>query len=195
MSKIEDIKLQKAKIILTKEKAIEKIDNGIYTVQSQTGIGLYKVQWTGNEWVCNCPDYIKHGHIRPCKHVMALKLHLEIGYVSIEGEEPKVEPVTYSQSWANYNHAQSQEIELFDQFLCQLVSTIEEPERGGKGRPRMKLKDRIFCCVMKSYSQLSSRRSQCLFHQALQRHQISLSPHFNVVIQALNRKEITPLLC
>ncbi len=87
-----------------------------------------------------------------------------------------------------------QEIELFDQFLCQLVSTIEESERGGKGRPRMKLKDRIFCCIMKAYSQLSSRRAQCLYHQALQRHQIDLSPHFNVVIQALNRKEITPLL-
>jgi len=195
MSKIEDIKLQKAKIILTKEKAIEKIDNGIYTVISQTGIGLYKVQWNGNEWSCNCPDFIKHGHIRPCKHVLALKLHLEIGYVTIEGEESKVEPVTYSQHWANYNHAQSQEIELFDQFLCQLVSTIEEPERKlGAGRPRMKLKDRIFCCVMKTYSQLSSRRAQCLYHQALQRHQINHSPHFNVVIQALNRKEITPLL-
>lgn len=194
MSNKEEIRLQKAKIILSKEKAIEKIDNGIYTVKSQTGIGLYKIQWDGNSWVCNCPDFIKHGNIRPCKHILALKLYLEIGYVSIEGEESKLEPVTYSQTWATYNHAQSQEIELFDQFLCQLVSTIGEQERGGKGRPRMKLKDRVFCCIMKAYSQLSSRRAQCLYHQALQRHQISLSPHFNVVIQALNRKEITPLL-
>ncbi len=195
ISNIEKIKLQKAKIILSKENAIQKIDNGIYTVKSQTGIGLYKVQWNGNEFVCNCPDFIKHGHIRPCKHVLALKLHLEIGYVTIEGEKPKIEPVIYSQSWANYNHAQSQEIELFDQFLFQLISTLEEPKRKpGAGRPSHNLKDLIFCCIMKTYSQLSSRRSQCLFHQALQRHQVSKNIHYNAISRTLIKKELTPIL-
>jgi len=87
-----------------------------------------------------------------------------------------------------------QEFELFDQFLYQLVSSIEEPEQNSRGRPRIKLKDQIFCCIMKVYSQLSLRRSQYLFHEALQRHQISHSPHFNNISNTLNREEIKPIL-
>ena len=195
MSRSEDIRQQKAKIILSKENSIQKIDKGIYLVQSQTGIGSYKVEWNGKEWVCNCPDYIKRGHIRPCKHVLALKLRLEVGYVTIEGQEPKIEPITYSQNWSAYNQAQSQEIELFDQFLTQLVSYVEEPEqKQGAGRPSHSMRDLIFCCVMKTYSQLSSRRSQCLFHQALQRHQLSDKIHYNAISRTLLKKETTPIL-
>ena len=47
---------------------------------------------------------------------------------------------------------------------------------------------------MKVYSQLSSRRSQCLFHQAMQRQQINQNPHFNITTRALNNKDITPIL-
>ena len=166
----------------------------MFTVQSQTGIGAYRVEWSGDKWVCNCPDFIKNGSNRPCKHVIALRLYLEIGYVTIEGEQPEIVPVTYSQDWANYNHAQSQEIELFDQFLTQLVATIEEPIQEGRGRPRLKLSDQIFCSIMKVYSQLSSRRSHCLFHQALQRSQITYSPHYNAISKALLKPDITPLL-
>jgi len=60
--------------------------------------------------------------------------------------------------------------------------------------PRLKLSDRIFCCVMKEYSQMSSRRAQHLYHEAMQRQQISCNPHFNVVTSTLNKKEVTPLL-
>lgn len=195
MSKYEKLREQRAKIILSRENAIHKIDKGLFTVQSQTGIGAYRVEWSGDKWVCNCPDFIKNGNNRHCKHIIALKLYLEVGYVAIEGEEPKIAPITYSQDWANYNQAQSQEIELFDQFLSQLVSTIEEPEQNrGRGRPELKLSDRVFCCVMKIYSQLSSRRAQCLYHQALQRHQITHSPHYNAISKTLLKPEITPLL-
>ncbi len=186
---------KRAKIILSKENAITKIKNGIYLVRSETNPSNYKVQWNGIHWICNCPDYTKNGStIGFCKHIIALKLYLEIGYVTIEGEEPKIAHVTYSQDWANYNKAQSQEMELFDQFLNQLLSTIEEIPQHGRGRPGLKLRDQIFCCVMKNYSQLSSRRSQCLFHQALQRHQITHSPHYNALSKTLLKPEITPVL-
>ena len=192
-SRYERLKEQRAKIILSRENAICKIKNGLFTVQSQTGAGAYRVEWSGDKWVCNCPDFIKNGS-RPCKHIIALNLYLEIGYVTIEGEQPKIAPVTYSQDWANYNRAQSQEIELFDQFLCQLVSTVEEPEQKGRGRRRLKLSDQIFCCVMKIYSQLSSRRAQCLYYQALQQQQIIHAPHYNAISKTLLKPEITPIL-
>jgi transposase len=185
---------QKAKIILSREHAIRKVNNNIYLVRSQTGSGWYKVQWNGKEWRCNCPDYVKNGHITPCKHLLALKLRLDHRYISIEGQEPKIEKKTYTQNWSDYNLAQMQEFELFDQFLYQLVSTIETPEQQNRGRPRIKLTDQLFCCIMKVYSQLSSRRAKHLYNDALQRQQIEHSPYFNVVSYTLNKKEITPIL-
>ena len=165
----EKVRLQKAKLILIRENGIQKIQPGLYTVQSQTGVGCYKVDLRSSDWSCNCPDFIKNGHIRPCKHILALKMYRDVGgNVDFLEKNPEPVKITYSQSWANYNLAQSHEIELFDQFLYQLVSTIEEPEQQ-IGRPRHALKDLVFCCVMKTYSQLSSRRSQCLFHQEIGR--------------------------
>ena len=185
---------QKAKIILSREHSIRKINNNIYLVQSQTGIGWYKIQWNGKEWVCNCPDFTKNGHITPCKHLLALKIKYDTGFYETGEETPKIEPKKYSQDWKLYNMAQMQEFELFDQFLYQLVSTIEESEKNGPGKPGMKIQDKLFCCIMKVYSQLSSRRSQCLYNQAIQRQQIEYDPHFNVVSKTLNKKWITPIL-
>lgn len=194
ISRYDKSRERKAKIILSKENAIYKIENSLFTVKSQTGIGSYRVEWSGDKWVCNCPDYIKNGSMtRLCKHIIALKLYLEVGYVIIEGKEPEITSVTYSQDWANYNKAQSQELKLFDQFLCQLVSIIEEPDQY-MGRPKIKLKDQIFCCIMKVYSQLSLRRASCLYSQALQKQQISYSPRYNAISDVLLKAEITPLL-
>jgi transposase len=187
--------LNKAKIILSKEDAVQEITGELFLVRSQTGIGNYRVKWNGVQWICNCPDFTKNGHIRICKHIHALELYLDLKFNKINKEELTPERITYSQDWPRYNQAQVMEFELFDQFLYQLVSLIEEPERKkSKGRPRLKLADQIFCCVMKEYSQLSSRRANHLYHEAMQRQQISCNPHFNVVSCTLNKKEVTPLL-
>jgi len=146
---LDKMKEQKAKIILSRENAIRKVNNNIYLVQSQTGYGWYKVQWNGKEWACNCPDYIKNSHISPCKHLTALKLKYESGFYETEEEPIEIESKTYSQNWSLYNMAQMQEFELFDQFLYQLISSVEEPERKpGPGRPSHDLKDLIFCCII-----------------------------------------------
>lgn len=193
MSKYDKLREERAKIILSKEKAITKVSTGVYTVQSQTGIGNYRVDMHPDHFICNCPDFTKNGTMRPCKHILALKMHLNIGEVTIKGQEPIIAPVTYSQDWANYNQAQSQEIELFDMFLTQLVSTIDEQEQH-MGRPRLKLSDQLFCCIMKVYSQLSLRRANCLYHQALERSQITHNPHYNAVSSILLEPGITPIL-
>ncbi len=184
---------QKAKIILSRENAIRKVNNNIYLVQSQTGIGWYKIQWNGKEWVCNCPDYVKKGHISPCKHLIALKIKYDSGFYEIEEKIPIIESKTYSQNWSEYNMAQVQEFELFDQFLYQLVSHIEDPEQH-MGKPQMHLSDKIYCCIMKVYSQLSSRRAKHLYHDALDRQQITNAPHFNIVTKTLNKKELKTIL-
>jgi len=192
--KIDEIKKQKAKFILSKENAIHEINGELFLVKSQTGIGSYRVEWNGIQWVCNCPDFTKNGHINPCKHIVALELHLDLKFNKIDEKDIIPTKVTYSQDWSRYNQSQMMEFDIFDQFLFQLVSLIEEPERQGPGKPRMKLADKLFCCIMKEYSHLSSRRAKYLYNEAMQRQQISNSPHFNVVTKILNKKEITPLL-
>jgi transposase len=187
------LKEQKAKIILSRENGIQELDPFRYLVQSQTGIGSYQVQWNGKRWVCNCPDFVKNGHIQPCKHAIAIDLYHGIGNVHDDAIK-EITPVKYSQEWSMYNAAQVQEFELFDQFLYQLVSLIDEPKRQGPGRPLLKFSDQLFCCIMKVYSQLSSRRAKHLYHDALLRQQISHYPHFNAVSKTLNKPEITPIL-
>ena len=114
----------RAKIILSRENSIRKVNNNIYLVRSQTGHGWYKVQWNGKDWACNCPDYVKNGHIGPCKHLLALKIRYETGFYESEDEMPEIDRKTYSQDWSLYNMDQIHEFELFDQFLYQLVSSI-----------------------------------------------------------------------
>ena len=185
------LKEQKAKIILSRENAIQKIKTGLFLVQSQTGFGSYKVQWKHNRWVCNCPYFIKNK--LECKHITALRLYLEIGYVTIEDESPEITTRSYPQNWKEYNHAQMHEFEYFENLLYSLVSNIEDSEQN-MGRPRHKLSDLIYCCVMKAYSQLSSRRSQCVFEQALLNQNISKSIHYNAISRTLLKPELTPLL-
>lgn len=187
------VKGHKAKIILSKENAIREINGELFFVRSQTGIGEYKVQWNGKHWVCNCPDFVNNSHIGPCKHIVALEFYFDYKYDKIKSEQIEPKVVTYSQDWSRYNQAQVMEFELFDQFLYQLVSMIEEPEQH-MGRPRHKMSDLIFCCITKMYGQLSSRRSQHLFIEALQRQQISKDIHYNAVSRTLLKKELTPLL-
>jgi len=190
-------KIDRARAILVKDHSIRKIDESTYLVRSQSGHGWYKVLWNGKEWVCDCPDYENNLNIEPCKHIIALRLCYQHYFAPIEKQmrEPIVERKTYKQDWSSYNQAQMHEFELFDQFLYQLISNIEEPERSCKrGRPELKLQDQIFCCIMKVYSQLSSRRAKYLYHDALQRQQIQNAPHFNVVSTSLNKREITQIL-
>jgi len=186
------LKKQKAKIILSRENGIQELDAFRYLVQSQTGIGSYQVQWNGKQWVCNCPDFVKNGHIQPCKHTIAVELYHGIGNVH-DDVIKEITPKTYSQEWAMYNAAQVQEFELFDQFLYQLVSLIDEPEQH-MGRPRLKLRDQLFCSIMKVYSQLSGRRASYLYAEAMERQQISHAPHFNAISKTLNKKEIISIL-
>ena len=62
------------------------------------------------------------------------------------------------------------------------------------GRPKLKLRDQVFCCILKIYGQLSSRQSQCLFHQSFERQQISHEPHYNAISKTLLNPETTKVL-
>jgi putative transposase len=55
---------------------IKRIEEGFYTVQSQSGNGEYAVTKVDREWVCECPDN-KYRHVE-CKHIHAVIFSLTI---------------------------------------------------------------------------------------------------------------------
>jgi transposase len=99
----------------------------------------------------------------------------------------------YGQIWAAYNQAQDQEQELFVRLLHELCQEIEEPAQDF-GRPRLPLRDMLFCLVFKSYYRRSARRSKGLCLDAFDAGWIDHVPHFNSVAHYLEQDSLTPLL-
>ena len=55
---------------------IQRVDECVYTVKSQSGNGEYCVTKVCGEWVCECPDN-KYRHVK-CKHVFAVEFSSQI---------------------------------------------------------------------------------------------------------------------
>jgi len=180
-----------------RQESIQMVKNGLsptitkentYLVPAKANTKItFKVTANNSGWLrCTCPTN-RSGHI--CKHILFVTAWLR--KQKKKQEQPKR---TYTQNWTAYNTAQKKEIDLFDKLLSELVSTIEEPEQTGRGRPRLTLKDVLFCSIQKVYSQLSSRRAHLLFERAEGREQVDHAPHYNAISKILLREDITPLL-
>ena len=169
-----------------------KQEGNHWVVPSQSGHGNYVVSLMQKEPICTCPDF-ESRNVR-CKHIIAVEL-IQTQSIDSQGNVTitQTKRVTYSQDWTAYNTAQNEEVKLFDDMLSDLVSKVPEPEQA-RGRPRLALRDELFCAIQKVYSQLSSRRSASLFGFAESREQIEHVPHFNVSSKVLNREELTPIL-
>jgi putative transposase len=67
---------ERGEAIANHSNQIQRIDNQLYTVKSQSGNGEYAVTKVDDEWVCQCPDNT-YRHIE-CKHIHAVKFSLTI---------------------------------------------------------------------------------------------------------------------
>lgn len=159
-----------------------------WIVPSQSGNKKYFVN---EDLVCNCPDS-ESRHVK-CKHSFATEYFLQIEKNENGKTETTKIKLTHKQAWEAYNKAQTSEIKRFDELLKAVVESIDEPIQTF-GRPRLSLKEGIFCSIQKVYSQLSSRRAYSLFGNAVEREQIRHAPHFNTVSKLLNREDVTPIL-
>ena len=174
---------QKAKIVETPKGFI---------VPSQSGNGSYLVYNAGIRTKCTCPDCMKHNN--KCKHQFAVEYFVK-RETDKEGNTTvtKAVRVTYTQDWHNYNQAQNKEVEMFSVLLKDLLENVEEPSQIF-GRPRIGLRENLFCTIEKVYSQLSSRRAHTLYREAKEKEQIGKVPNFNAINKFLNREDITPIL-
>lgn len=87
---------------------------------------------------------------------------------------------TYGRQWAAYNAAKINQRFLFPILLHALCSCIDEPEQH-RGRPRLLLRDMIFCAVLKVFSKSPLRQftHEAFIAQCQQR--IKRVPHFNSI--------------
>lgn len=182
---------ERGKAIADKSGQIKQIDNNVFKVKSQSKYGYYEVKSTSEGMTCTCSDYVKRGGV--CKHIIATRFYLEVHKDTPNGTVTEKVHLTHAQAWEAYNKAQMEEIKIFDALLEDLVQSIPEPEQTA-GRPRIPLKESLFCAIQKVYSQLSSRRAHSLFQNAVTKGQIEHAPHFNVPSKLFNDPEITPIL-
>ncbi|MCM1566343.1 MAG: transposase [Dehalobacter sp.] len=180
----------RGKAIATQCGQVIKVNDELYKVKSQSSNRYYEVKSTKDGVTCTCPDYIRWGGL--CKHIIATAYYHE-GEIGTTVNPISDIRITYTQNWKAYNEAQKEEQALFTSLLKDLLESIPEPEQR-MGRPRIPLRESLFCSIQKVYSQLSSRRAYGLFEDAVGKGYIDHAPSFNIPSNLFNNPEITPIL-
>ncbi|MFH0889946.1 MAG: transposase [Candidatus Aenigmatarchaeota archaeon] len=97
------------------------------------------------------------------------------------------------QNWTAYNRAQTTEFNQFDILLKDILENVDESQYKF-GRPSLSLRDVLFCCVKKVYSQMSCRRSKGMLDNAAGKNLIGKSPNYTATSKLLSKKKTTAIL-
>jgi len=169
----------------------------VYIVPSQNGQKSYKVDLTGEDPTCTCPDFEERG--KACKHVFAVAFTV-VYEQNIDGTTITTQTLTltetretYPQNWKAYNRAQTTEQDRFQVLLSDLWAGVAEPE-SKFGRPPLLLKDMIFSATFKIYSTFSGRRFMSDLRESHERGHIGKTPHYNSIFRYLESDSLTPIL-
>lgn len=91
------------------------------------------------------------------------------------------ENAKHTQEWKEYNEAQTKEKIMFYKLIDELLNIV--PTRTYTfGRPRKSLRDMVFCCMIKTYSNTSARRTISDLELAKRAGYIKDIPHFNTLL-------------
>ena len=111
------------------------LDTACHQVESQTGVGEYRVEWVGDIWRCSCPDW--HGGITDepfgapwigtgpkCKHVLAvlMAIKLEEGRGKTRGGDGNPSSANHRSLWD-----QQQAITRFQEYLRRVDEEGADP--------------------------------------------------------------------
>lgn len=176
-----------------------KQKNGKWLVpSSENASRKYTVCHSDDCSSCTCPDFEERG--QACKHVYAVQYVIQRELFD-DGTEVETRQVTvttvrktYAQNWPRYNAAQTTEKSTLQSLLHDLCQSIPEATEARLGRPRLPLRDGIFCACFKVYSMLSSRRFTSDLCDAHAKGHISRVPHFNSVLNVFDSEETTAIL-
>jgi transposase-like protein len=76
MATITTTREERGEAIANLSNQIQRVDENLYTVKSQSGNGEYCVTKVDDEWLCECPDN-KYRHVK-CKHIFAVEFSSQI---------------------------------------------------------------------------------------------------------------------
>ena len=190
-----DARQEKA-LLLSHDKRIKNITGPTWAVPSQSAEATaYLVN--ADTRVCTCPDY----ELRraACKHVLAVEIVRTVETApdgsTIVTESLKVTRKTYVQSsWPAYNAAQCAEKATVQSLLRGLCDGIATPAHPGRGPKPIAYSDAIFGMTMKVFGGMSARRSTTDIKACADDGHMSRAPHYNSVIAAFDKPEMTPIL-
>jgi hypothetical protein len=100
---------------------------------------------------------------------------------------------SYPQDWSAYNKAQTNEKDLFQSLLVELLKGIGEPSQT-MGRPRIPFEDMIFSVAFKVFSTVSGRRFMSDLRDAHAKGHISKIPCYNSIFNYFESEVLTPYL-
>ncbi|MFZ0892281.1 MAG: transposase [Thermoplasmata archaeon] len=190
----EDVKRKvRGKEIASHPEMLEKLEDGVWSVPSQTGFGRYRVWFAKEGPRCTCPDFAARA--APCKHVFAaLELRLNVSGKPSEVSTPRARK-QYAQH-PTYTKGQTEEMRLLDSLLRELVSEVPDFPRhpGARGPSPTPFRDELYCAILKVYSGLSGRRACGVYQNVSDRGLLSRAPSFAIASNLLTRPEATPVL-
>jgi hypothetical protein len=186
-------------LVIAATKNIKEQNSGTWLVPSSANASRkYRVCHAETTCSCTCPDFEERGEA--CKHVFAVKFVIQRQLFD-DGSEIEVRQLTvveqrktYSQNWPAYNAAQTSEKEASQGLLHALCKGIPESTETRMGRPRLPIRDGIFCACLKVYSMLSSRRFISDLCDAQGKGYINKVPHFNSVLNVFDTEGTTEIL-
>ena len=186
-----EIRRKKGLAIAQTKKVVHQ--NGVWVVPSATRPSqIYKVRFSIEGAKCNCLDFVERG-LR-CKHIFTVDITISRKFNS-DGTTTitQTRRIQYPQNWPAYDKAQTKERELFMELLSDLCQDVEEPLYAF-GRPRLPLKDMVFCSALKVYSTFSLRRFQGDVRTALDKGYISRQSSFTSVGKYIQSEKLTSIL-
>lgn len=192
-----DQREQRGLVIAAKSRIRQQA--GKWIVPSQSNLHKkYTVCPDGDTPHCTCPDHELTGAV--CKHIYAVKIVIQRELFD-DGTEVETRQITvtetrktYPQQWAAYNRAQTCEKSTVQALLYDLCKNIPKSTETRMGRPRLSVRDGIFCAAMKTYSMLSSRRFISDLCDSHEKGYINRVPHFNVVQRVFDSPETESIL-
>jgi hypothetical protein len=190
-----DARQERGMMIAAKYRII-KAGNSYSVPSASINSTKYTVNPNAESPSCTCLDHTERGV--KCKHMWAASYVIEReehddGSTTFTETVTVQKKTTYKQDWPNYNAAQTNELSHFQAFLADLCSALPTPpaKRGQQPIPPC---DAAFCAVFKTYSTMSARRFNGDLENAQEQGFITRVPHFNSVLNFLDREESTPIL-
>jgi transposase len=186
---------QEKGLALSRDKRIKNIAGSTWAVPSQNSEDTaYLVNLATG--VCSCPDF-ELRRVR-CKHIIAVEIvrtvETKADGSKVVTESVKVTRRTFVQDWPRYNAAQCAEKETVQILLRGLCDGIATPAHPGRGPKPIAYCDAIFGMAMKVYGGLSARRSTTDIKACAAEGHMSRAPHYNIILAAFDKPEMTPIL-